>query len=55
MVSNCNTQPLERKQLTLRTRLKRLARQPSGFSNSTEMPDTVIGWFINRYEFGLHV
>jgi len=45
-------QKIERKHLTLRTRLKRLARQTFCFSRSTVMHDTVIGLFINRYEFG---
>ena len=45
----------QRKHLTLRTRLKRPARKTIGFSKSTERHDTVIGLFINRYEFGLQV
>jgi insertion element IS1 protein InsB len=54
-VSNRNTQQLERKHLTLRTRLKRLARKTIGFSTSAKMHDTVIGLFIHRVEFGLPV
>jgi insertion element IS1 protein InsB len=50
-----NTQQIERKHLTLRTRLKRLVRQTICFSKSTVMHDIVIGLFINRYEFGLAV
>jgi len=50
-----NTQQLERKHLTLRTRIKRLARKTICFSKSTEMHDKVIGMFINRFEFGLPV
>jgi insertion element IS1 protein InsB len=50
-----NTQQIERKQLTLRTRIKRLARKTICFSRSTEMHDIVIGLFVNRYEFGLSV
>lgn len=46
------TQQLERKHLTLRTRIKRLVRKTICFSKSIEMHDTVIGLFINRYEFG---
>ena len=46
------TQQLERKHLTLRTRIKRLARKTICFSRSVEMHDTVIGLFINRTEFG---
>ena len=45
-------QKIERKHLTLRTRLKRLARQTLCFSRSIEMHDVVIGLFMNRYEFG---
>ena len=43
---------LERKHLSLRTRIKRLAPKTICLSNSIPMPDTVIGLFINRYEFG---
>jgi insertion element IS1 protein InsB len=50
-----NTQPSERKHLTLRTRIKRLARKTIYFSKSLEMHDIIIGLFINRYEFGLPV
>jgi insertion element IS1 protein InsB len=45
-------QKIERKHLTLRSRLKRLARQTLCFSRSIDMHDLVIGLFINRYEFG---
>ena len=50
-VGKANTQKIERKHLTLRTRIKRLARKTICFSKSIEMHDTVIGLFINRYEF----
>jgi insertion element IS1 protein InsB len=50
-----NTQQIERKHLTLRTRLKRLVRKTICFSQSIAMHDIVIGLFINRYEFGLPV
>ncbi|HZC03803.1 MAG TPA: IS1 family transposase, partial [Gammaproteobacteria bacterium] len=50
-----NTQQIERKHLTLRTRIKRLARKTICFSKSTQMHDIVIGLFVNRYEFGLPV
>jgi insertion element IS1 protein InsB len=50
-----NTQQIERKHLTLRTRLKRLVRKTICFSKSIAMHDIVIGLFINRYEFGLPV
>jgi insertion element IS1 protein InsB len=50
-----NTQQIERKHLTLRTRIKRLVRKMICFSKSIELHDIVIGLFINRYEFGLPV
>jgi insertion element IS1 protein InsB len=42
---------IERKHLTLRTRLKRLAWQTRCFSQSAAMHDAVIGLFINQYAF----
>ena len=48
-------QQIERKPLTLRTRIKRLARKTLCFSKSVFMHDTVIGLFVNRYEFGVPV
>jgi len=51
-VGKIPTQQIERKHLTLRTRLKRLARKTICFSKSVFMHDTVIGLFVNRYEFG---
>jgi insertion element IS1 protein InsB len=51
-VGKLYTQQIERKHLTLRTRSKRLARKTLCFSNSVFMHDTVIGLFVNRYEFG---
>jgi insertion element IS1 protein InsB len=50
-----NTQKIERKPLTLRTRIKRLMRKTICFSKSIQMHDIVIGLFVNRYEFGLRV
>ena len=50
-----HTQQIERKHLTLRTRIKRLVRKTICFSRSTQMHDIVIGLFGNRYEFGLLV
>ena len=50
-----NTQKIERKHLTLRTRIKRLARKTICFSKSIQMHDIVIGLFVNRYEFGLRI
>jgi insertion element IS1 protein InsB len=49
------TQQIERKHLTLRTRIKRLVRKTICFSKSIELHDLVIGLFVNRYEFGLPV
>ena len=53
IIGKSNTQKIERKHLTLRTRIKRLTRKTICFSKSIEMHDLVIGLFINRYEFGL--
>ena len=54
-VGKANTQRIERKHLTLRTRIKRLARKTICFSKSEEMHDVVIGLCIDRYEFGLQL
>ena len=50
-----HTQQIERKHLTFRTRIKRLARKTICFSRSIQMHDLVIGLFVNRYEFGVPV
>ena len=50
-----NTQKIARKHLTLRTRIKRLTRKTICFSKSILLHDIVIGLFVNRYEFGLHI
>ena len=50
-----NTQKIERKHLTLRTRIKRLARKTICFSKSIQMHDIVLGLFVNRYAFGLQI
>jgi insertion element IS1 protein InsB len=55
VVGKQKTQQLERKHLTLRTRIKRLVRKTICFSKSIQMHDIVIGLFINRFEFGLAV
>jgi insertion element IS1 protein InsB len=52
-VGKRNTQKIERKHLTLRTRIKRLARRTICFSKAVLMHDVVIGLFINRFAFGL--
>ena len=55
VVGKRNTQKIERKHLTLRTRIKRLARKTICFSKPGKMHDIVIGLFVNRYEFGVLV
>lgn len=50
-----HTQQIERKQLTLRTRSKRVARKTIWFSKSVFLHDTGIGLCVNRYEFGTPV
>lgn len=52
IVGKKNTQTIERKNLTLRTRIKRLARKTICFSKSIKMHDIVIGLVINILEFG---
>ena len=54
-ISKALTTKIERKFLTLRTRIKRLCRRTICFSKSELMHDTVIGLFINRYEFGRNI
>jgi insertion element IS1 protein InsB len=55
VVGQRRTQQLERKHLTLRTRIKRLVRKSICFSKTLQMHDLIIGLFINRFEFGLAV
>ena len=50
--SKRDTQKIERKHRTLRTRIKRLVRKTICFSKSTQMHDIVIGLFVTRYAFG---
>jgi IS1 family transposase len=45
-----NTQKIERKNLNLRTLVKRLTRKTICFSKSEVMHDTVIGLLINKVE-----
>jgi len=52
IISKKNTQTIERKNLTLRTHIKRLRRKTICFSKSVEMHDIVIGLVINIWEFG---
>src|SRR5712691_2921322 len=54
-VGKQQTQKIERKHLTFRTRIKRLTRKTICFSRSILMHDLVIGLFINRYAFGYAV
>jgi insertion element IS1 protein InsB len=54
-VGKQHTQKIERKHLTLRARIKRLARKTICFSRSILMHDLVIGLFMTRYEFGYAV
>jgi insertion element IS1 protein InsB len=46
-----NTQRIERKHLTFRTRFKRLARKTICYSKSLEMHTTLFGLLINTLEF----
>ena len=55
IIGKHNNQKIERKHLTLRTRIKRLVRKTICFSKLKKMHDIVIGLFINRYEFGVLV
>ena len=51
-IGKANTQRIERKHLTLRTRIKRFARRTICFSKSIWLRNVVIGLFVNPYEFG---
>ena len=51
-VGKLSMQKIERKHLTLRTRLKRLACKTLCFSRSSLMHDLVIGLYMNHVEFG---
>jgi insertion element IS1 protein InsB len=51
-VGKLTMQKIERKHLTVRTRLKRLARKTLCFSRSWVMHDLLIGLYMNRVEFG---
>ena len=54
-VGKGNTQKIERKNLNLRTWIKRLTRKTICFSKSELMHDTVIGLLINKVEFGINI
>jgi hypothetical protein len=47
-----HTPKIARKHLTLRTRIKRLARKTIGLSKTTQIHDIVLGLFVNRSAFG---
>ena len=51
VVSKLFTQRIERQNLTLRTRLKRLTRRTICYSRSEALHDKVIGEFINREHY----
>lgn len=50
-ISKSQTWRIERKNLTLRTHIKRLQRKTICFSKSQILHETVIGLYINRYHF----
>ena len=54
-VGKKNTQKIERKNLNLRTWVKRLTRKTICFSKLERMHDIVIGLLINKLEFGVDV
>jgi len=54
-VGKLTMQKIERKHLTFRTRLKRLARKTLCFSRSCVMHDLLIGLYMNQVEFGVTV
>lgn len=47
------TQRIERENLNLRNRLKRLNRKTQGYSKSAEMHDKIIGTFIEREHYAV--
>jgi len=51
VIGKQHTQKIENKNLTLRTRIKRLTRKTICFSKSETLHDAVIGLFINQYCF----
>ncbi|PJG59939.1 IS1 family transposase, partial [Aeromonas cavernicola] len=51
LTGNIFTQRIERNNLTLSTRIKRLARKTICFSRSVELHEKVIGAFIERHHF----
>jgi insertion element IS1 protein InsB len=55
VVGKRRAQPLERKYLTLRARIKRLVRNTICFSNSIQLHEIAIGLCITRVAFGVQV
>ena len=55
IIGKRKTQAIERKHLTLRARIKRLARKTICFSKLEKMHDIVLGLFINKFEFGMDI
>ena len=51
----CNTQKLERKHLTLCTRIKRLVCKMLCFSEAIQRHNIMAGLFVHRYAFDLRV
>ena len=54
-IGKVNTQRIERKNLTLRTRIKGLCRKTTCFSKPVLMHNIVIGLVINILEFALNI
>jgi insertion element IS1 protein InsB len=54
IASKAELQSLERKHLTLRTRIRRLTRKAIYFSKSGIIHKAIVGLFINNYFFGLN-
>jgi insertion element IS1 protein InsB len=50
-----STQKIERKHLTFRTRLKRLARKTICYSKSLKMHKIMVAMLINHLEFGFQL
>ena len=55
VVGKRNTQKIERKNLNLRTCIKRLTRKTICFSKSEKKHDIVIGLLINKIEFNVDI
>jgi len=51
LTGNIFTKRIERNNLTLRTRIMRIARKTICFSRSVELQEKVIGAFIEKYMF----